>query len=144
MTIPFPHPHRHHLYVHIPCVPLVAILVVAAAAAALAFILVDDHPWAPASSGSSAVTAGAVAVPMPESQSSLSSLRRAAAPQALWAPVTGTATVSSTSGLKVHQLVRGATLDPRSAVGVQPPAPRYLPGSVANPHPLNVVAGEPR
>lgn len=141
MTIPFPHPHRHHLHVHVPHVPLVTILVVAAAAAALAFILVDDHPWAPASSGSSAVTAGAVAVPMPESQSSL---RRAAAPQALWAPVTGTATVSSTSGLKVHQLVRGATLDPRSAVGVQPPAPRYLPGSVANPHPLNVVAGEPR
>ena len=118
MTIPSPHPHRHHLHVHIPCVPLVAILVVAAAAAALAFILVDDHPWAPASSGSSAVTAGAVAVPMPESQSSL---RRAAAPQALSAPVSGTATVRPTSGVKVHQLVRGATLDPWSAVELQPP-----------------------
>ena len=74
MTIPFPHPHRHHLHVHMPRVPLVAILVVAAAPAALAFVLVDDHPWAPAS-----------------------------------------------SGVKVHQLVRGATLHPRSAVELQSP-----------------------
>ena len=35
------------------------------------------------------------------------------------------------------------TLDPVSSYTLAPPAPTYLPGDVADPHPLNHFAGQP-
>jgi hypothetical protein len=87
------------------------------------------------------VTGQAVAVPKPESQSML---HHPAVPRTTPVPVAAGASASSASGVGIHQLVRGIDLDPRGYGDVQPPAPRYLPGAVVNPHPLNVVAGAPR
>ena len=38
---------------------------------------------------------------------------------------------------------QGMTLDPASSYTLAPPAPTYLPGDVADPHPLNHFAGQP-
>jgi len=39
--------------------------------------------------------------------------------------------------------VPGTTFAPASSYALAPPAPTYLPGDVADPHPLNHLAGRP-
>ncbi len=151
MTVPIP--HRRSPHIHIPWSPVASILVVAAAVIAVVLVVLVEHPWESALPGSpttttgeaaisTAVTAGqAAVVPWPESQVIL---RHPATPPTTPVPMAAGAAASSASGVVIHQLVRGIDLDPRGHGDVQPPAPRYLPGTVANPHPLNVVAGAPR
>ncbi len=86
-------------------------------------------------------TSRAVAVPKPESPWMLHHL---VAPRTAPVPASAGASANSASGVVIHQLVRGTDLGPPGYGDVQPPAPRYLPGTAANPHPLNVVAGAPR
>jgi hypothetical protein len=166
MTVPIPHHHGPHIHISRGLVAWA--LVITAAILAAALLVVVERPWNLESldfsrekAGATATSTGAEwhgrgrgplamiqaqritssagaaqhtpAVALPESQAALRHPPASAVAPAL----------ASGSGVIVHQLVRGTTLDPPGAYLVQPPAPQYLPGSVANPHPFNVVAGAP-
>jgi hypothetical protein len=165
MTVHIPHHHGPHIHISRG---LVATVLVAAAIIAVALLMGIERPWnlqsldlSRAKAGATVTSTGAEwrgrgrgplamieavrvtssagaaqqasAVALPESQVML---RHPPALTTAPAPASG-------SGVVVHQLVRGTTLDPPGAYRIQPDAPWYAPESVANPHPFNVVAGAP-
>lgn len=118
--------HRQHI--HVPLTPIIAVLATAVVAAAV-LVLINQ----PTTTSTSTKTQAA-AVPMPESPA----LRQQVA--------AGTVQVGTGSEPFAYPLnhVQGTTMYPASSYELAPPAPTYLPGGVADPHPLNHFAGQPR
>ena len=127
--------HRHATHVHVPLTPIIAVLATIVVAAAV-LVLINQPTTTSTSSETQAgiVTAAqAVAVPKPESPA----LRRQLAE-------TQAAVARATVAFQYpRNHVPSTTLDPASSYTLAPPAPTYLPGDVADPHPLNHFAGQP-
>jgi hypothetical protein len=126
---------RHGTRVHLPLTPILAVLATAIIAAAV-LILINQPTTTSTSTETQAGVASAaqaVAVPRPESPA----LRRQLAE-------TQNADVPAAETFRyARNHVQGMSLDPASSYELAPPAPKYLPGDVADPHPLNHFAGQP-
>lgn len=126
--------HRQRTRVHVPPAPILAVLVTAIVAAAV--LLLVNQPTitnTPTETQAGVAAASqAAAVPRPESPA----LRRQIA--------AGTVAVGTASAPFAYPLnhIQGTTLSPASSYELAPPAPKYLPGGVADPHPLNHFAGQ--
>ncbi len=125
--------HRQH--VHVPLAPILAVLATVAVAAAVLILINQPSQTATSETTVSvapAITAAEVAKPeTPALRRHLASSQAAVVPaaQAFQYPLN-------------H--VQGTTLDSAGSYELAPPAPKYLPGDVADPHPLNHFAGQPR
>lgn len=125
--------HRPHM--HVPWTAVVVAALAIAAVAAFALILYYQPSTTSTTTQVAPVTAGAAAVPMPET---LAQRRAALAAIPAAQPV-----VEPLTYPRNH--VQGATLVAQSTYVTQPVAPHYLPGEVpADAHPLNHFAGQPR
>ena len=125
--------HRPHM--HVPWTAVVVAALAIAAVAAVALILAYQPSTTTTTTQVVPATAGAAAVPMPETLA----LRRAI----LEAATVEVPAVEPLAYTRNH--VKGATLVAESGYVTQPDAPLYLPGEVpADAHPLNHFAGQPR
>jgi len=125
--------HRQH--VHVPLAPIIAVLAtVVVAAAVLILINQPSQTITSETTVSVAPATTAAEIARPETPA----LRRQLAE-------TQAAVVPAAEAFQYPlNHVQGTTLDSAGSYELAPPAPKYLPGDVADPHPLNHFAAQPR